>query len=144
MRKKDKKSKKALRARLNDERLDKQSFFFIGSISELIILSVLIVLVVAYFSVFSADGFVFTRILQKEKGKDMVPDKRQVISRLEAEKIRTGKYPYNIKVVGVNKRYGSTRIEYVSSGQEFELCYSYFPYIENTASCYTSQTGQWK
>lgn len=134
--------KKLTKEEESRKQMKRQSFFFVGSIPELIIVSILIILAWVYSSVFLADGVVFTKILKD--AKSTAPDKNQVVAKLEKRKSIRGRYPSSLGQIGVGEKYGTVVLEYASSGGEFELCYTYFPFLNNMASCYYSKDGEWE
>lgn len=109
---------------------------------EIIILAVIVVLFAVSSFVFGADGTLLVKLLSNSR--DVVPDKKVVVLRLEAFRIQSGKYPEELGRIGIGRQYGSVLLEYLSQKDRFELCYQYFPYLNGTATCYDSKVGEWQ
>jgi len=114
----------------------------VRAMPELIMIVCLILIMTVYCFTFMIDWtLIFKTFIMS---KDKVPDKDIVIIRLEGYKNRSGKYPNELKRIGVDNRYGSVLLEYFSSGDKMELCYHHFPYLGGMASCYDSENGEWE
>lgn len=109
---------------------------------EIIILAVIVVLFTVSSFVFGADGTLLFKLLSN--GREVVPDKREVVLRLESFKGKFGKYPGELGRIGIARQYGSVLLEYMSQDDRFELCYQYFPYLNGTSVCYDSKVGEWQ
>ena len=109
---------------------------------EIIILAVIVVLFSVSTFVFGADGTLLFKLLTSSR--DVAPDKREVVIRLDAFKTQFGKYPGELGRIGISRQYGSVLLEYLAQGERFELCYQYFPYLNGTSVCYDSQVREWQ
>ena len=112
-----------------------------GTIPELIILAVIVILITVYSGVFAADGFVFVKIIADSQ--NAAPDKNLVVEKLEEYKRRNKKYPSELERVGLENQYGTVYLAYTAEDDRFELCYRFFPYLGTMVDCYDSDAGRW-
>jgi len=113
-----------------------------GSTPELIILAVIIILVLTYSFVFSADGFVFIKLIADSQ--NIAPNKNLVVAKIKEYKARNKKYPPELERAGLRRQYGMVYLSYICEEDRFEVCYRYFPYLGTMVDCYDSNVGYWQ